>query len=76
MNYVVACFTFFSVGANEVTLKARGRAIGKAVDTAELLRHAFIKGLEVKNIEISTEEMTRPEGKRNVSTIVITVRKS
>lgn len=76
MNYVIACVTFFNIGANEVTLKARGRSISKAVDAVELLRRVFIKDLEVKNIEIGTEEMTRPEGKKNVSTIEITVRKS
>jgi len=76
MNYVVACVISFNVGANEVTLKARGRAISRAVDAVELLKRVFIKELEIKSIETGTEEMVRPEGKRNVSTIEITVRKS
>jgi len=77
MNYVVACLTFFNAGENEVVVKARGRAISTAVDTIELLRRAFVKGLGIKNIEIGTEEMTREEGqKSNVSTIEITVGKS
>ena len=38
MNYVIACLTFFNSGAKEVAVKARGRAISRAVDTVELLR--------------------------------------
>lgn len=76
MNYVVACLTFFNSGATEVTVKARGRAISTAVDTIELLRRAFVKGLGIKNIKIGTEEMLREDGqKSNVSTIEITVGK-
>jgi len=77
MNYVIACLTFFNAGEREVVVKARGRAISRAVDTVELLRRAFVKDLELKNIEIGTEEMARPEGQRsNVSTIEITVAKA
>ncbi len=77
MNYVVACLTFFNSGEKEVVVKARGRAISRAVDAVELLRRGFIKNLTVGKIEIGTEEMTRPEGRRtNVSTIEITVVKS
>ncbi len=76
MNYVVACLTFFNSGEKDVTVKARGRAISRAVDTIELLRRAFVKDLGIKNIKIDTEEMTREEGRKsNVSTIEITVGK-
>jgi len=76
MNYVVACLTFFNAGEKEVTVKARGRAISRAVDTIELLRRAFVKDVCVKNINLGTEEVTREEGRRsNVSTIEITVAK-
>ena len=75
MNYVLAALTLFQTGMNEVCIKARGRAISRAVDTVELLRRAFIKDLEIENIEIGTEEITRPEQqqKSNVSTIEITL---
>lgn len=77
MNYVVACLTFFNTGGKEVTVKARGRAISRAVDTIELLRRAFVKDTDVKNISLGTEEVTREEGRRsNVSTIEITVCKA
>ena len=76
MNYVVACLTFFNAGEKEVTVKARGRAISRAVDTIELLRRAFVKDVGVKIINLGTEEVEREEGRRsNVSTIEITVAK-
>jgi DNA-binding protein len=74
MNYVVACLTFFNSGAKKLTVKARGRAISRAVDTVELLRRAFVKDLQLQGINITTEEVTRAEGqKANVSAIEITV---
>lgn len=78
MNYVTACITFFNSGEKQVIVKARGRAISRAVDTVELLRRAFVKNLEINNVEISTEELFRTEGgeKSNVSTIEITVAKA
>jgi DNA-binding protein len=77
MNYVTACITFFNSGEKQVVVKARGRAICRAVDTVELLHRAFIKDLEIKYIAINTEEVVRAEGqKSNVSTIEITVAKA
>jgi len=77
MNYVIACITFFNAGEKQVVVKARGRVISRAVDTIELLRRAFVKDLEIKKIDIGTEELVRAEGqKSNVSTIEITVAKA
>lgn len=78
MNYVTACITFFNSGEKQVVVKARGRAICRAVDTVELLRRAFIQDLEIKDIDIGTEELVRAEGgqKSNISTIEITVTKA
>jgi len=77
MNYVVACLTFFNSGVKKVVVKARGRAICRAVDTVELLRRVFIKDLQLQGIALGTEEVTRGEGqKTNVSTIELTVTKS
>jgi DNA-binding protein len=76
MNYVVACLTFFNSGAKKVTVKARGRAISRAVDTVELLRRAFVKDAQLQGIVTSTEEVTRAEGqKANVSAIEISLTK-
>ncbi|MDH5687399.1 MAG: DNA-binding protein Alba [Candidatus Bathyarchaeota archaeon] len=77
MNYVIACLTFFNSNAEKVMVKARGRAISRAVDTVELLRRAFVKSVEIENIEIGTEEITREDNRRsNVSTIEIALAKS
>ena len=77
MNYVTACITFFNSGEKQVIVKARGRAISRAVDTVELLRRAFVKDLEINYIKIDTEELYKVEGeKSNVSTIEIIVAKA
>lgn len=78
MNYVTACITFFNRGEKQVTVKARGRAISRAVDTVELLRRAFIKDLEIESINIDTEEMISVETGQtsNISSIAITVAKA
>ena len=70
MNYVLACLTMIQNGANEVVLKARGRAISKAVDIAEITRKKFAQDLVVKNIKIDTEQIKNPET-GNVSSIEI-----
>lgn len=76
MSYVVACLTHLSSGVNKVTVKARGRAICRAVDTVEVLRRSFAKSLEVQNIALCTEEVTREQGRKsNVSAIEITLTK-
>jgi archaea-specific DNA-binding protein len=57
MNYVLACLTLFQNGTTEVSLKARGRAISKAVDAAEILSRRYAPGVSVKKIDIDTEQV-------------------
>ena len=72
MSYVLAVVTQFNGGSNEVMIKARGRAISRAVDTAEIVRNRFVKDAEVKDISIGTESITNEEGRNsNVSSIEI-----
>lgn len=72
MNYVLAVVTQFNNGSREVAIKARGRAISKAVDTAEVVRNKFLTDVQVKEIKIGTEELTRGEGEViNVSSIEV-----
>jgi DNA-binding protein len=75
MSYVMAIITSFTGSNNEeLTLKARGRAITTAVDAAEIARHRFMKNLSVGKIAIGTEEIQQEEGgTRNVSTMEITL---
>ncbi len=77
MNYVLAAVTQLNSGAEEVVLKARGRAISRAVDVAEILRNRFMTGLEVKDIKIGTETIETSEGNAaNVSAIEIVLSKA
>jgi DNA-binding protein len=76
MNYVLAVLTDFNVGAEEVTLKARGRALSHAVDVAEVARSRFLEGVKVGKIEIGTEEIEEENRTRNVSTMEITLTRS
>ncbi|HEX7467439.1 MAG TPA: DNA-binding protein Alba [Methanobacterium sp.] len=76
MNYVLAVVTQMNSGASEVVLKARGRAISRAVDVAEIVRNRFITEAGIGNIDISTEEILSNEGSTtNVSAIEIELSK-
>jgi len=75
MNYVLAVVTQFNGGANNVTIKARGRAISRAVDVAEVVRNRFLDDVELKEILISTEKVTSDRGESNVSAMEITIGK-
>jgi len=55
-----------------ITIKARGRAISRAVDVAEVVSNKFLKGTTVsKIVKIDTERVGEPP--KNVSTIEIKV---
>ena len=74
MNYVLACITFFHSGAKEVSIKARGKSISRAIDVAEVVRHRFLPEVKIKRIGIGTDQlMPQEEGNSptNVSTIEI-----
>jgi archaea-specific DNA-binding protein len=55
MSYVLACLTLLQNGTVDITLKARGRAISKAVDAAQILTKKFVPDVTVKSIELTTE---------------------
>ncbi len=77
MAYVLAVMTQFSTGKSEINIKARGRAISRAVDVAEIVRRRFgSENVRVHGIQIGTEEReTQDRGKINVSTIAIKLAK-
>jgi archaea-specific DNA-binding protein len=76
MSYVLAVVTQFNSGSTEVVIKARGRAISRAVDAAEITRNRFVSDAKVKEIRIGTEAITNEEGRTsNVSSIEITLTK-
>jgi DNA-binding protein len=72
MSYVLAVVTQLNGGSDTVMIKARGRAISRAVDTAEIVRNRFVTNAKIKGIEIGTESITNEEGRTsNVSSIEI-----
>ena len=75
MSYVLAVVTQFNGnGSKDVIIKARGRSISTAVDTAEIVRNKFMKNAKVKDITIGTESVTNEEGRNsNVSSIEISL---
>ena len=79
MNYVTAVVMQFTTkGAREVTIRARGKFISRAVDIAEVCKKRFLKdhNIEVKTIKTDSEEFENKEGRKvNVSTIDITMGK-
>lgn len=77
MNYVTSMVMQFTTKKkDEVTVKARGKFISRAVDVAEVVRKKFLKehNIKVKEIIIDSEEFENKEGKKvSVSTIEITL---
>jgi len=78
MNYVTSVVIQFTTkDASEVIVKARGKFISRAVDVAEVARKRFLQDqVEIKGIDIDSEEFTNSEGKDvRVSTIEIVLKK-
>ncbi|MFQ6107543.1 MAG: DNA-binding protein Alba [Thermoplasmata archaeon] len=76
MNYVLAVVTQFNTGSEEVIIKARGKSISRAVDVAEIVKNRFVQDAKIKDIQISTEQLTGEEGRTaNVSSIEIFIGK-
>jgi DNA-binding protein len=76
MNYVLACITLFHSGAKEVNVKARGKAITRAIDVVEVVRRRFLPDVKIKRIGIGTDQLAPQDegtGFTNVSTIEITL---
>ncbi len=77
MNYVLAVVTQFNEGSDTVILRARGKAISRAVDAAEIVRNRFVPDSVVSDIKISTETIDGYDNeKTNVSIIEIYIEKS
>jgi len=74
LNYVTALLTALQREPS-VNILARGRAISSAIDVVEVCKRSFLKGLNVENISIGTEQMGEGGDLRNVSTIQIKLTK-
>ncbi|MEM5830691.1 MAG: DNA-binding protein Alba [Candidatus Aenigmatarchaeota archaeon] len=77
MSYILAVITQFGAGQKEIRIRARGRAISRAVDVANIVRKRYVKEAQIKSITIDSEERENPQtGKKvNVSTIEIVLAK-
>jgi len=76
MAYATAIVMQINSGSNELSVKARGRVISKAVDVVEVVRRRFFDGkLEITGVNIGTEVLGEEGQTRNVSTIEIKVAK-
>ncbi|MCL4351011.1 MAG: DNA-binding protein Alba [Candidatus Thermoplasmatota archaeon] len=75
MNYVLAIVTQFNSNIDKITVKARGKAISKAVDIAEITKNRFLPKSSYSSIRISTEKVEGERGESNVSSIEITIQK-
>ncbi len=79
MNYVTGVVMQFTTKqASEVTIKARGKFISRAVDVAEVSSKRFLdNSVAVNDIRINSEEFTNNEGRLvRVSTIEIALKKT
>jgi archaea-specific DNA-binding protein len=79
MNYVTAVVMQFTVkNAEEVTVKARGKFISRAVDISEVAVKRFLEGqVKVREILIDSEEFENKEGKTvRVSTMEIIIKRT
>jgi len=62
INYVLAVVSQFNDGADEVIIKARGRAISRAVDTEQVTKMRFLPDVYTKEIRTATEELEGHKG--------------
>ena len=76
MNYVLAVVTQFNAGNSEVIVKARGKAIVRAVDTAEIVTRQFLPNVVKQSVTTSTDQVEMDNGPSNVSCIQIILAKS
>jgi len=76
MSYATAIVMQINSGTKELSVKARGRVISKAVDVVEVCRRRFFEGkLSIKEVTIGTEVLGEEGQSRNVSTIEIKLTK-
>ncbi len=63
MAYVLAVVTQMNQqNTKEVLIKARGKAISRAVDVAEIVKNKFVTNIKINGINISTEEINTEDG--------------
>jgi DNA-binding protein len=61
-SYVLACLHALQQNGS-VGVKARGRAIPKAIGVVQVLREGLVKDLEVESVDIRTERLQGKDGR-------------
>lgn len=75
MAYVLAVTTQLKNGNKKITIKARGKAISRAVDVSEIFRNKVNTDTTISDIRTGTEEVETDQGQRlKVSYIEIDLR--
>jgi DNA-binding protein len=70
-SYVIACYRALQQNGS-VEVRARGRAIPKAIGAVQVLREGLVKGLEVEYVDVGTKRLQGKDGREvRVSTISI-----
>jgi len=76
MSYVLAVVTQFNSSPNEVKIKARGKAISRAVDVSQIVKNRFIPTLRISDFKVETEEVQNEDGTTSrVSSLTLTLTK-
>ena len=77
MAYATAIMMHYQSGAKILTIRARGRAISRAVDVVEVVRRRFFAGkMLIKEVTIGTQAIGEGGDTRNVSTIDIKIERT
>jgi len=61
-SYVLACYRALQQNGS-VEVRARGRAIPKAIGAVQVLRKGLVRGLEVEHVDIGTERLQGKDGR-------------
>lgn len=76
MAYAIAVVTQFNQGAGNVHLKARGKAISKAIDVTQIVKNKFLPSVEISEFKASTEQLLSEDGRQtNVSSLDLMLKK-
>lgn len=74
MNYVLAAMAQLNGGNSAIVIKARGRAISKAVDVVLIIQDRFVQNSQLQDIVIKTELLNDGDGvSTRVSSVEITM---
>jgi len=76
MNYVTGVVMQLNSGCKEVTIKARGKYISRAVDVAEVVTNRFMQEAKIKDVKLGSDSFKGSNNREvRVSTIEIKISK-